>query len=319
MITHRHGPSAFRQTLLAVAITLLSQAVIPVSSLRAENLKPVTFVAYNLKNYLDMDRRVNGEFRRNSPKPEDEITPLIQHLSAIKPDLLGVCEIGDKLDLENLASRLSDAGLSLPHLTWVNASDPYRHLALLSKFPIVSTNHQEDLSYLIDDVDIPFARGILDATVEVNPDYQLRLLGIHLKSKRPVPEADQALMRRNEAHLLRKHVDQILEQSPQVNLLVYGDFNDNRNEAPVKAIQGRYGSSKYLRDIPLTDNLGYRWTYFWSTADQYSRFDYIFVNTGLYPEVVLDESHLFADKDWYKASDHRPLVLKITPVNRKVP
>ncbi|MEM7143981.1 MAG: endonuclease/exonuclease/phosphatase family protein [Verrucomicrobiota bacterium] len=299
------------------ALFLFIGALIPDAT--AENPAPVTFVAYNLKNYLDMDRRIDGEFRRDAPKPDTEIKHIVDYLVKMKPDILGVCEIGDEQDLKDLASKLTAAGLDLPHSTLMGAQDPYRRLALLSKYPITETNHQSDLSYLIDDIDIPFARGILDATVDISKDYQLRLLGIHLKSKRPVPEADEALMRRNEAHLLRKHIDEILEESPDVNLLVYGDFNDNRNEAPIKAVQGRFGSKRYLRDIPLADNLGYRWTYYWNSGDQYSRFDYIFVSSGLYPEVILDESRLFADKDWYDASDHRPLVLKISPAEKAIP
>jgi endonuclease/exonuclease/phosphatase family metal-dependent hydrolase len=309
---HRHG-----STLAALTIAAFAWIISP--PIHAKDAAPITFVSYNLKNYLDMDRRVDGEFTHDAPKPDEEIDRLVKYLSKIKPDVLGVCEIGEEKDLDDLAKRLAAAGLDYPHKTWMRASDPYRHLGVLSKYPVVATDHQSDLSYLIDDLEIPFSRGILDATIKVNENYQLRLLGLHLKSKRPVSDADQALMRRNEAHLLREHIDDILEESPEENLLIYGDFNETRNEAPIKAIQGRFGSKRYLRDIPLTDDMGYRWTYYWLTADQYSRFDYIFVSNGLYPELDLDESGLLADKDWYQASDHRPLILKILPVDRDIP
>ncbi|MFV1996357.1 MAG: endonuclease/exonuclease/phosphatase family protein [Verrucomicrobiales bacterium] len=279
----------------------------------------ITFAGYNLKNYLAMDRRVDGESLEDAPKPDAEIEILIEMIHEIEPDILGVCEIGTESDLEDLASRLRAAGLDFPHREHTRAADPDRSLAILSRFPIVSTDHQTDLSYLIDKQKFSFSRGILDVTVKVNEDYRLRLLGLHLKSKRPVPEADQALMRRNEAHLLRLHIDDILEQDPEANLLVYGDFNDTRNETPIKAVQGRFGSEDYLRDIWLMDDREERWTYYWRTADQYSRFDFVFASRGLFPELNLEHCRIATHENWYTASDHRPLVITLVAQNRKIP
>ncbi len=73
-------------------------------------------------------------------------------------------------------------------------------------------------------------RGFLDVTIQVNAGYQLRLVGAHLKSKLPIREGE-ALVRRMEAELLRKHLDGILGAAPETNLICYGDFNDTRNEA----------------------------------------------------------------------------------------
>ena len=163
---------------------------------------------------------------------------------------------------------------------------------------------------------MPFSRGILDATVQVNENYQLRVLGVHLKSKRKVPEGDESLMRRSEAQLLRDHVEKIITSDPETNLLVFGDFNDTRNEAPIKAIQGKFGRPDYLTDIQLKDKNGMRWTYYWSWADQYSRFDFIFINKGLLPEVDQEKSYIHGAPNWFTASDHRPCVAKIRAVEK---
>ena len=273
----------------------------------------IRFVAYNLKNYLHMPRRVAGEFQESAPKPEMEIELLLKQIIATKPDILGICEIGSEEDLADLQARLAKAGVLLPHAGWADGADEYRNLGILSRFPIVATDHQVNLTYEINGIEFPFGRGILDATVQVHPDYQLRFLGLHLKSKRPIPEADQALMRRNEAHLVRQHIDRILVADPESNLLVYGDLNDTRNEAPVKAIQGRFGTKGYLRDVRLADEDGYKWTYWWSTADIYSRFDFVLANKAAIPEIREQDSYIFKSRDWYGASDHRPLVVIIDP------
>ncbi|MFT5110124.1 MAG: endonuclease/exonuclease/phosphatase family metal-dependent hydrolase [Pseudoalteromonas tetraodonis] len=276
----------------------------------------ITVVGYNLKNYLKMDRRVDGEFKRQADKPEKEIAALIEMIKATSPDVLGLVEIGTEVDLKDLQTRLKATGLDLPHSTWCKGADPYRHVALLSKLPIAATNHQSEMTYVLDQNTMAFGRGILDATIQVNADYQLRILGLHLKSKRKTKEADEALMRRNEAQLLRTYVDQIIAEKPETNLLLFGDFNDTRNEPPIKAVQGKFGTPSYLTDIQLKDKNGMRWTYYWSWADQYSRFDFIFINKGLLPEVDQEKSYIHGAPNWFTASDHRPCVAKIKPVEK---
>ncbi len=272
----------------------------------------VVFVGYNLKNYLKMQRRVGSDTVPDAPKPEREVAAVVTMLKKAAPDIIGLTEIGTEEDVRDLQLRLKTAGIDLPHATINRAFDEDRRVALLSKFPIVATDHQTSLTYMLGETRMLFRRGILDATVEVNPDYHLRLLGTHLKSKREVEEGDQALMRRNEAHLLRQHANDILSESPKTNLLVFGDFNDTRNETPIKAVQGKFGTPMYLKDIQAADELGYRWTYYWRYADQYSRFDYVFVSDALLGEVVRDEAKVISDPVWFTASDHRPVSVTIT-------
>jgi len=271
----------------------------------------VRFAFYNLKNYLPMRRSVDGETRADAPKPEEEIQVVIDSLADVRPDILGVCEIGGEEDVADLRRRLRERGMGFPELEWVDGADEERHLALLSRFPIIARHSQVDLTYRLGDREFPVQRGFLDVTIQVDEDYQLRCIGVHFKSKREVPEGDQALMRRNEARLLREHVDAIQADDPDANLLVYGDFNDTRNEAPIRAIQGRFGSDRYLGSIYLKDSLGMAWTHHWSYANLYSRIDFIFHNQALYPEIIEERSFLLFREDWEEGSDHRLLVAAI--------
>ncbi|MGK0186571.1 MAG: endonuclease/exonuclease/phosphatase family metal-dependent hydrolase [Verrucomicrobiales bacterium] len=315
----RHGFDVGGAALAALLFALPSLQQVafaqapPTETTAPATAQPVKFVSYNLKNYLNMDRRVGGEFREDAPKPEPEIAKMVEFLVTIDPDIIGICEIGVEADLIDLQARLKTSGLDLPHREWVDGADSVRHVAALSRFPFVARDHQTDLGYLLNSKEFKFNRGILDATVQLAPDYKLRLLGIHLKSKREVRDGDQALMRRNEAQLLRNHVEKILEADANENVVMYGDFNDTRNETPIKVLQGKYNSAKYMRDIQVADKNGFRWTYYWSWADIYSRFDFAFVSRGLYPEIVQEQSYIFAHPDWFTASDHRPVVLAISP------
>jgi endonuclease/exonuclease/phosphatase family metal-dependent hydrolase len=293
------------------ASSLLAQ--VPAPAPAEANPPDIRVVAYNLRNWLRMERRLAGEVVADAPKPESERTVAVRILTDLRPDVLGVCEIGTDNDVADLQARLAAAGVDLPHRLLHQGADTERRLALLSRFPVVANNSVGDLRYTIGTQTLRFQRGLLDATLQVTPDYRLRLVGSHLKSRREVEEGDQAVMRRHEAVLLREHVETILETAPQTNLLLYGDFNDTKNEQPIKVIQGRFGEKNYLRDLGLEDTDGHRFTYFWSFADSYDRIDFAFVSDGLWPEIDTRSSFVAKDPAWLKASDHRPLVIVIRP------
>lgn len=299
-----------RATWPAVFLSLLSVAP------AAEPPARVTFCAYNLKNWLTMDRPATASARSltTAPKPEAERKRVVEILAAIQPDILGVCEIGNSDDVAELQQRLKKAGVDLPHTELAHGGDETRRLALLSKLPIKARNSQLDLKYQMGDQTLPFQRGILDVTIALSPQLDLHLLGVHLKSKRLVPEADETEMRRNEARLLRQHIDRLFVREPGAAILAYGDFNEHRHEAAISDIMGspRNGETAML-DLLLRDADGEVWTHFWDEADIYSRLDYCFVSRLLRPHIDLRASHIHGVRDFDKASDHRPLVLKISP------
>ncbi|HEV7405887.1 MAG TPA: endonuclease/exonuclease/phosphatase family protein, partial [Chthoniobacteraceae bacterium] len=211
---------------------------------------------------------------------------------------------------------LAQAGLGFTDFEYVPGPDVDRHLALLSRFPIVARNSVADVPYEMNGTPQKVKRGFLDVTVRVNDAYELRLVGAHLKSKRPVP-AGEELQRRREAQLLRAHAEQILTADPTVNLLLYGDFNEVKSEPAIQAIAGPRGSPQHLTELLLQDSLGDRWTHYWKASDIYSRFDYFFAGPALAREIVLPHSGIYRGELWNKASDHRPIYAAIMPVNRR--
>jgi endonuclease/exonuclease/phosphatase family metal-dependent hydrolase len=275
----------------------------------AENQTPVRFLAYNLKNYLTM-RRYSAGKAVYTKKPEVEIAALIEIIAKAKPDILGVCEIGKQDDLVDFQQRLKDAGVSLPHTHRVYGSDRTRALGLLSRFPIIETNTPRELNYTIENMPFSISRGILDATVKT-PRRKLRLLGVHFKSKRPIKDADQALMRRNESLLMREHIKAIMKNNPETHLLAYGDFNDTKKSKSVSSVRGRSNSNSYMKIIELLDQRGESWTHHWKHEDIYSRIDFVMANPKLEPFINKKESKLLDDKNWETASDHRPMLVLI--------
>lgn len=270
----------------------------------AEGLR---FISYNVENWLTMDRRVGDENLKNAPKPDSEKRAVVDLLVKNRPDVLGICEIGAASDLAELQEMLKNAGLNLPNSHFTGGSDPNRHLALLSKYPIVSTAKAEVMEYQLNGQTFGFNRGVMDATIQSNGE-KFRFLGVHLKSKRDVEEGDQEQMRINEAHLLRRHVDSILKADPGSKLIVYGDFNDTYPSKALRAVTTGSDESLKLRPIYMKDSRGEAWTHHWSNQDVYSRIDFIMVSQAMNKLVRYRDCQIIDDPMWDKASDHRPLL-----------
>ena len=278
----------------------------------AEPKKGIVFCTYNIRNWVGDDLpKTKGPAVK--PKSEHEREAVIQVLRDIQPDIIGVCEMGSPAQFADFLMRVKTLGLE--HAEFVEAADPERHLALVSRFPIISRNSQVDVRFLLGSVEQRMRRGILDVTIQVAPDYQLRCVGAHLKSKLPSAEGE-SLVRRHEAAALRSQLDSILKAAPQANVLCYGDFNDTRNAPVFQEISGIRESASFMESIPAKDEHGDRWTHYWKEAEQYSRIDYLFASRGLMPEIVRDSGRVNRSPTWNEASDHRAVSVTILPVNR---
>lgn len=264
-------------------------------------------MAYNVENWLTMDRYIDNKPVKQAPKPEHERGNVVRIIANQKPDVLGVCEIGEASDLAEIQESLETAGWKMAHSHYTGGSDEVRHLGLLSRFPITSTGKPAETEFKLQGRTYSINRGILDATVEAR-GKSYRFLGVHLKSKREVPEFDQEEMRVSEARLLRRHVDSILGENPEARLVVYGDFNDTRPTSTVKTITGSYNSPGYLTAVPFKDSRGDAWTHYWRPHDIYSRIDFLMVSRSLRQELDFKASYIVDDPHWFEASDHRALL-----------
>jgi endonuclease/exonuclease/phosphatase family metal-dependent hydrolase len=273
-----------------------------------ENAPQVRFISYNVENWLTMERFENRKPVGKRPKPDSEKKQTIRILAEGRPDILGLCEVGTKEDLKDIQNLMEKAGVSLPHLYHSTGPDPVRSLGLLSRHPIVSTDSSAPLEYRLQGKSFGMGRGILDATVNAD-GLKLRFLGVHLKSKREVPEGDQEAMRVSEARLLRQHVDSIFKSDPKAPLVVYGDFNDTYPSTTVRTIYSHPDPAFRLRPVYLRDSRREAWTHHWKPHDIYSRIDFVTISTSLHNHVDYKGSYIMDDAAWDQASDHRPLLV----------
>ena len=133
-------------------------------------------------------------------------------------------------------------------------------------------------------------------------------------------QMSEAEIRLEEAKLLREKIDADLTANPNANLIVLGDFNDNKDSKSTKAVIGR-GKHKLVDTRPAEDNgdnLPNRnphypppkitWTYYYGVEDTYSRIDYILLSPGMAREWVSNETYVLTIPNWGVGSDHRPIV-----------
>lgn len=287
--------------------SLVAVCVVPTVffTARADDSREIVFASYNLENYFQASDFSDGK-EKISKSPES-IAAEIRVIQDIHPDILGVCEMGPPGEFADFKARLKSAGLDFPETEYVRGPDPERHVALLSKFPISARQSLTDVPYQMDGREERVTRGILDVTVSVG-ETKLRFIGVHLKSKFKDTWENEAELRRNEAHLLRKHLDDVLDADAGTKLVVYGDFNDTKNEQCLKEVMGPRNSGHSMRDLWLKDSDGDHWTEYWNTADIYSRIDYILVARDLLPAVDYPKSYVYRTPYWNEASDHRAVV-----------
>jgi len=264
-----------------------------------ETSNSFTIASYNVENWVLMDRKG----KPNQPKPESERAAVMEVISSVKPDVLGVIEIGSKKELAELSDGLHKHGLDYPHSEWVQGADETRHVALLSRFPIAERFTRTDYTYDLNGKPTHIQRGILDVSIKVNNQYSFRAILVHLKSRRVTEEGNQAVMRLEEAKLLRTHVGKVLKKDPSLNLIVMGDLNDVPESEPIRTVIGE--PPFQLIDLIPRDSKGGASTHLWRWKKEWSRIDYLLVSPGMSNEFVTGSARMADVPEWYKASDHR--------------
>ena len=284
-------------------------------SLAASGAETFRVATYNVENYLDQPTESRPHVKSSEAKRK-----VCESICALNPDVLALEEMGSTDALLELRNSLKSGGVDNPYWDLVCGMDTNIHVAVLSKLPIVARHPHTNDVYLLDGRRFRVSRGFAEVEIRVNTNFTFTLIAAHLKSRRPVPEADEAEQRLEEAKILRGIVEGHLTNNPDAKLIVLGDFNDVKDSDTVKAVIGR-GRFK-LTDTRPTERNGdnsanedsrsdprtVTWTEYYGKEETYSRVDYILLSPAMARDWLPNETYVLAQPNWGVASDHRPIV-----------
>jgi endonuclease/exonuclease/phosphatase family metal-dependent hydrolase len=264
---------------------------------------------YNLENYLSTDRRVEGSYRRDYPKPESEKDALRTVVREMQADVLAVQEIGDLRYLNELQRDLGREGIVYPHTAWMEGVDRDRHLALLSRFPITRIRRHADLTFAYLGGRGEVRRGLLEVGIAAGGG-ELTCFVLHLKSRFTERSDDpqSAVFRAAEATAVRNRILSLAE--PADPYLLLGDLNDSPSSRTLRLLLRR-GETVVAHLLEAGDPRGDTWTHRQAREDVYSRFDYVLVSPGLLAAVVDGRARVIDLPETRLASDHRPVVVDL--------
>lgn len=284
---------------------------------------PQTFrvATYNLENYLDQPAGTRPA------KSAEGRAKIRESLRALNADVVALQEMGSTNALLELRSSLKAAGTYYQYWEHVSGWDTNIHVAVLSKFPITASRPRTNDSFLLFGRRFHVSRGFAEVDLRVNEHYSFTLLTAHLKSRRPVPEADESELREQEAIILREKIDALNEANPKINLVVLGDFNDTKDSKSTRALIGR-GKHTLIDTRPAERNgddqpnpnpryepRTITWTHHYGKEDTYSRIDFILLSPGMAREWDRENTYILTQPNWGVGSDHRPIVATFRAVN----
>jgi endonuclease/exonuclease/phosphatase family metal-dependent hydrolase len=292
------------------------------ASLPLRAAQTINVASYNLEAYLD---HPHGTW---TAKSEAAKTKIREGILGVNPDVLALQEVGGTNELRVLRDSLKGEGVDFPYWEIATGFDTNLHVAILSKLPIVARRPHTNENFLLNGRRFRVTRGFVEVEIQANPAYVFTVIVVHLKSRRPVPAADDADLREQEALRLREIIDARLAENPQINLIVAGDLNDTYDSPSTKTVIGR-GRGKLIDTRPAEDNGDNQpppnprfvprkitWTHFYGKEDTYSRIDYLLLSPGMAREWEPAGTHVLAFENWGVASDHRPIVARFRTTDR---
>jgi endonuclease/exonuclease/phosphatase family metal-dependent hydrolase len=268
---------------------LLFLLLVPVLTFAESNM--LVIASWNVENLFDtIDDPANPNDDGYTPEGwthwstyryTRKLSHLAKVIAAMKPDILCMMEVENRLVLQDLVATLKkEQNYELPIILHRNGEDTRGiDVALLAKSAPVATNWF---------CAVPTQRDVLacDFIIQERP---LTVLVNHWKSQLGKKEESDDI-RRTEAKAVRKFIDARLAKEPSAAILVTGDFNDMVN-SPILVQTAGFSLSEELVRTNTAKRLLWNlsgtlpesaWgTYYYAAAKRWSSFDSINVTPGM--------------------------------------
>ncbi len=286
---------------------------------QAKTGNSIRILSWNVRNYNLTDRYAHGHYRREYPKPEEEKAALRKVISEHQPDLMLLQEVGGNAYLQELSEDLkSEYSLEYPYFTTVVVEDEVRKLGVVSRQPfeenVNPVTEVEYFSYFDDEVQVK--RGLLEVDVTFGNGKKLTCMTYHLKSRFTSDKRDpgSAIRREKEARTIRNYLRESMASEPEKRILMVGDLNDSYHSQAYDRLT-KVSGEKVMIEVPVVDQNGESWTYFYAKERRYEQIDFLFVSPRLKDDDTLQiTAQILGNRSVAAASDHRPIMVKITEI-----
>jgi endonuclease/exonuclease/phosphatase family metal-dependent hydrolase len=252
-----------------------------------------TLATWNAENLVTSGRRANDW---------EKIKEKAEVLKEVNADVVALQEIGDLQTLDQFRTRLLGEQ-TYPYRILIQGNDPGINVGLLSKFPIKRAYTYRDRVFPgVDGQPMKFTRDLLEAVVQVTPQFPVKIFVCHLKSKRGGEYSD--LRRESEAREVKRIISQQLEKEPESLIAVAGDFNDFPDSPAVKTVER--GPNSVIDPLSV-EKREYQPTHHSSKFGN-TRLDYLLLSPELMKRYQTGSAEV-REKENHGASDHDPLEL----------
>ncbi len=206
----------------------------------------ITIATFNVRNLFD---DVDDPYRHDETtpaKPRAELNRLAAIIREINADVLALQEVESRGYLERFREVfLREMGYR--HVVHQEGNDMRGiDVCLLSRIPVGPVTTYRHLRFQdAAGLEQEFQRDLLRVRLAPDDATPFEVWVIHLKSNYGGREAAEPI-RLAEANMIRKLVDQELEQNPLAQFVICGDFNDTFDSSTLETIVGA-GDGKMLQ------------------------------------------------------------------------
>lgn len=266
----------------------------------------VRVATYNLGNYLISDRWINGRYTKMYPKPECEKEAVRKVIHLVKPDILVLQEMGSEPFLKELQADLRSEGSDFAFTFLMQGADPVRHIAVLSKEPIIQGISHDGISFsFLKNEKMLVRRGLLELRLKTE-GIEWSLFGVHLKSRRSHSGEDfeSSKQRLGEACAIKDKIKERYSDSKKGYYMIVGDFNDYPKSKTLKHFL-KFRKQEFSIMLSAADSREELWTHYREGYGSYSQIDYILVSPNLLSKVKTKRAFIADAPFALKGSDHR--------------
>ena len=268
-----------------------------------ENSSTFTLATYNVKNLFD-DQDDPYHVDESTPaKPRDELERVADVIREIDADILALQEVEERGYLERyLEALLPD--LDYQHVVHYEGNDLRGiDVCLLSRLPIGAVTSFRHLRFR-DEQNVPrrFNRDLLRVEVFPESGDAFEVWVVHLKSNHGGRELAETI-RLGESREIRRLLDQRLEDDPQAQFVICGDFNDTFASPTMQAIVGVGGQALacFRNELSNPD------TFTFNRAPYLSMIDFILCSPAMARRHQSGSYHVRVSSLKESGSDHNPV------------